>query len=99
MMRQLPHTDVKYCMAFSFVEDISFWTFASHQSDCHWLLGAKKVQDFPSLTYSLFTKTILLLTRKYSYLEIKPCRLGSGIQDTEAEWRLKVITDLISLIW
>ena len=34
-MRQLPHTDVKYCMAFSFVGDISFWTFASHQSDCH----------------------------------------------------------------
>ena len=29
-------------------------------------------------------------------LEIKPCGLGSRIRDTEAEWRLKVITDLIS---
>ena len=49
-MRQLPHTDVKYCMAFSFVEDISFWTFASHQSDCHWLLclSQEKNEDFTS---------------------------------------------------
>ena len=29
-------------------------------------------------------------------LEIKPCGLGSRIPDMEAEWRLKVITDLIS---
>ena len=29
-------------------------------------------------------------------LEIKPCGLGSRIRDMEAEWRLKVITDLIS---
>ena len=65
-MRQLPHTDVKYCMAFSFVEDISFWTFASHQSDCHWLLGAKKVEDFPQFDIQLLYKATLLLTQKYS---------------------------------
>ena len=29
-------------------------------------------------------------------LEIKPCGLGSRIRDMEAEWRLKVINDLIS---
>ena len=29
-------------------------------------------------------------------LEIKPCGLGSRIRDMEAEWRLKVKTDLIS---
>ena len=32
----------------------------------------------------------------YIGLEIKPCQLGSRIQDMEAEWRLKVIADLIS---
>ena len=53
MMRQLPHTDVKYCMAFSFVEDISFWTFASHQSDCHWPELKKKAQDFTSSLHLL----------------------------------------------
>ena len=53
MMRQLPHTDVKYCMAFSFVEDISFWTFASHQSDCHWPELEKKAQDFTSSLHLL----------------------------------------------
>ena len=37
--------------------------------------------------------TIMLL------LEIKPCGLGSCIRDMEAEWRLKVITDLISWIF
>ena len=31
-----------------------------------------------------------------STLEIKPCRLVSRIRDMEAEWRLKVLTDLIS---
>ena len=33
-----------------------------------------------------------------AFLEIvvKICRLGSRIRDMEAEWRLKVITDLIS---
>jgi hypothetical protein len=29
-------------------------------------------------------------------IEIKPCGLGSRIREMEAEWRLKVITDLIS---
>ena len=32
----------------------------------------------------------------YELLEIKPFGLGSRIRDMEAEWRLKVITDLIS---
>ena len=32
----------------------------------------------------------------YITLEIKPCGHGSRIPDMEAEWRLKVITDLIS---
>ena len=32
----------------------------------------------------------------YKILEIKLCGLSSRIPDTEAEWRLKVITDLIS---
>ena len=32
----------------------------------------------------------------YILLEIKPCGLGSRIRDMEAEWRLKVITDLFS---
>ena len=33
-------------------------------------------------------------------LEIKPCGLGSRIRDMEAEWRPKVITDLISVnLW
>ena len=35
-------------------------------------------------------------TYHYEVLEIKPCGLGSRIRDMEAEWRLKVITDLIS---
>ena len=30
-------------------------------------------------------------------LEITPCRLGSSIRDMEAEWRLKVITDLAEI--
>ena len=33
--------------------------------------------------------------QKYITLEIKPCGLGSKIRDMEAEWRLRVITDLI----
>ena len=37
-----------------------------------------------------------MLIRTYQKLEIKPCGLGSRIWDMEAEWRLKVITDLIS---
>ena len=32
-------------------------------------------------------------------LEIRPCGLGSRIRDMQAEWRLKVITDLISWIF
>ena len=32
----------------------------------------------------------------YLKLEIKPCGLGSRIRDMEAEWMLRVITDLIS---
>ena len=37
---------------------------------------------------------------KYITLEMKPCGLGSRILDMEAEWRLKVITDLISVnLW
>ena len=32
----------------------------------------------------------------FCLLEIKPCRHGSRIRDMEAEWRLEVITGLIS---
>ena len=32
---------------------------------------------------------------KFVKLEIKPCGLGYRIGDMEAEWRLRVITDLI----
>ena len=35
----------------------------------------------------------------YIYIvEIKPCGLGSRIRDMEAEWRLRVITDLLFLV-
>ena len=40
-----------------------------------------------------------MFRRPYIILEIKPFGLGSRIRDMEAEWRLKVITDLISWIF
>ena len=43
-------------------------------------------------------KKILRINKHLCTLNIKPCGLGSRIRDMEAEWRLKVINDLISWI-
>ena len=55
----------------------------------------------------IYTAMLLLLNKdiyfkfsasvkEYFILEINPCGLGFRIQDMEAEWRLRVITDKIS---
>ena len=49
-----------------------------------------------SFAFSWFFPTGYKLYCIYVVLEIKPCGLGSRIWDTEAEWRLKFLTDLIS---
>ena len=50
---------------------------------------AKKIKHFNHLGLTHWPQS-------FSKLEIKPCGLGSRIRDVEAEWRLRVITDLIS---
>ena len=41
-------------------------------------------------------REIEAMSHVYNALEIKPCGLGSRVRDMEDEWRLRVITDLIS---
>ena len=51
---------------------------------CSWIL----------LRWSIEVDAILAFY--HTWLEIKLCGLGSRIRDMEAEWRLRVITDLMS---
>ena len=47
--------------------------------------------------YTILRTTVTIKSSLiYWLLEIKPCGLGSRIQDMDVEWRLKVMTDLIS---
>ena len=46
--------------------------------------------------YAIYIDNNVLVFLTQTLLEIKPYRLGSRIQDFEAEWRLRVISDLIS---
>ena len=54
--------------------------------------GQNQALHMPHQGHSVMRQYILLI----SELEIKPWGLDSRIQGMEAEWRLKVMTDVIS---
>ena len=63
----------------------------------------KRCFPHPNPTKENFVRNLLVIVGEihtywfYKKLEIKPpSELGSRIRDMEAEWRLRVITDLIS---
>ena len=64
------------------------------------MMGVKNHNVHPYTVYLLARVSKVVanhnkLLMKIYILEIKPYRLGFIIRDMEAEWRLKVITDLI----
>ena len=60
--------------------------------------GCKKGLGISKRYPNCFQEITMHWDLDYMILEIKPCVLGFKIQDKEADWKIKVITDLISSV-
>ena len=70
------------------------WLYYEYCTDLVFAVQSTQQLNLPdSIQHRVITK---FQTENYTKLEIKPCWLGSRIGDMEAEWRLRVITGLIS---